>query len=53
MRQYLALLRKTLGAPLRSDRTGTGTHGIFGPQMDFDLAYGLPSSPPRRSSSVV
>ncbi|MBL8901144.1 MAG: thymidylate synthase [Planctomycetes bacterium] len=43
MKAYLELLRTLLdeGAP-RTDRTGTGTFGIFGHQMRFDLAAGFP-----------
>ncbi len=43
MRAYLDLLRNVLehGAA-RADRTGTGTRGIFGWQMRFDLAAGFP-----------
>ncbi len=43
MRQYLDLLQHVLdhGAD-RSDRTGTGTRGVFGYQMRFDLAKGFP-----------
>jgi thymidylate synthase len=43
MRQYLELLRHVLekGTP-KADRTGTGTHSVFGWQMRFDLGIGFP-----------
>ncbi len=43
MQAYHALLRHILenGEP-RADRTGTGTLGVFGYQMRFDLAQGFP-----------
>jgi thymidylate synthase len=42
-RQYLDLLADVLahGVP-REDRTGTGTLGVFGRQIRFDLARGFP-----------
>jgi thymidylate synthase len=43
VRTYLDLLRHVLehGKP-RADRTGTGTLGVFGHQMRFDLRAGFP-----------
>ena len=43
MRQYLDLMRHVLETGVdRSDRTGTGTRGVFGHQMRFDLTDGFP-----------
>jgi thymidylate synthase len=43
VKAYLELLRRILdeGKP-RRDRTGTGTRGVFGHQMRFDLGAGFP-----------
>lgn len=43
MRPYLGLMQRVLDEGLeRPDRTGTGTLGVFGHQMRFDLADGFP-----------
>lgn len=44
MRQYLDLLAHVLENGVdRADRTGTGTRGVFGHQMRFDLQAGFPA----------
>jgi thymidylate synthase len=43
MRQYHDLLQDILDNGVdRPDRTGTGTRGVFGRQLRFDLADGFP-----------
>lgn len=43
MRAYLELLRRVRHEGIdRPDRTGTGTRGVFGHQMRFDLGAGFP-----------
>ena len=43
MRQYLDLLSHVMrDGTTREDRTGTGTRGVFGYQMRFDLREGFP-----------
>lgn len=43
MRAYLDLMTHVLNTGIdRSDRTGTGTRGVFGYQMRFDLSDGFP-----------
>ncbi|MDB5532588.1 MAG: thymidylate synthase [Hyphomicrobiales bacterium] len=43
MRQYLDLMRHVLETGTqKTDRTGTGTRSIFGPQLRFDLSQGFP-----------
>ena len=43
MKQYLELMRRVRDQGVRRmDRTGTGTIGVFGHQMRFDLAQGFP-----------
>ncbi|TVR42902.1 MAG: thymidylate synthase [Planctomycetota bacterium] len=41
--QYLALLHRIIDSGVdRGDRTGTGTRGVFGHQMRFDLRHSFP-----------
>lgn len=43
MKQYIDLIKRVLEEGTeRNDRTGTGTIGVFGHQMRFDLSQGFP-----------
>ena len=43
MRQYLDLMAKVFHqGTFKEDRTGTGTHSLFGAQLRFDLNNGFP-----------
>jgi thymidylate synthase len=43
MRAYLDLLRHVMDhGRFKSDRTGTGTHSVFGAQVRYDLTEGFP-----------
>jgi thymidylate synthase len=43
MRQFLDLLKNILdNGTVRGDRTGTGTKGLFGAQLRYDLSKGFP-----------
>lgn len=43
MKQYLDLMQNILdNGNVRGDRTGVGTHSIFGTMMRFDLSQGFP-----------
>ncbi|OYO20858.1 thymidylate synthase [Enemella dayhoffiae] len=43
MKQYLDLVQRVLDEGVaKSDRTGTGTLSLFGPQLRFDLTAGFP-----------
>ena len=44
MQQYLSLMRHVRDHGVqKTDRTGTGTHSVFGYQMRFDLSAGFPA----------
>jgi thymidylate synthase len=44
MKQYLDLMREVRDhGALKSDRTGIGTHSLFGRQLRFDLQQGFPA----------
>lgn len=56
MKQYLELVTSILtNGSRRTDRTGTGTTSLFGPQIEFDLRQGFPAMTTKKLqfSSVV
>jgi thymidylate synthase len=56
MRTYLDLMRDALDhGAIKSDRTGTGVHSLFGRQLRFDLSKGFPLVTTKRvhSKSIV
>ena len=51
MKQYLSLLAEMIDkGDTREDRTGVGTHSLFGRQLRFDLAKGFPLLTTKRVS---
>jgi thymidylate synthase len=49
MKQYLELMNKVMREGVdRNDRTGTGTRGLFGAQVRFDLKDGFPAVTTKR-----
>lgn len=40
--EFLKIVSQILKAPARSDRTGVGTHSLFGAQLEFSLADQFP-----------
>jgi thymidylate synthase len=44
VKQYLDLMKTIVDTGnVKSDRTGTGTWSLFGPQLEFDLGQGFPA----------
>lgn len=46
--RYFDLMQEILAQPVRTDRTGVGTHSIFGKQLEYDLRDTFPLSTTKR-----
>jgi thymidylate synthase len=53
MHSYLELLKTLRQQPLRPNRTGVATSGIFGARLEFDLSAGFPLMTTKRVSAKM